>query len=414
MKFNKVVAVIAIFSFAAQVNAAAVQEQPNGMTTVASDTVSVESDAVTTTPQQEVVVPTNAAVVTEPTAPAVTTAPATAAPVTTAPVTSAQPNTVVEAAPVSESRAEVMRKARQSEEVKTEQKLVEKLEALRLQEERQRAERILGNSGQPAAATAPTAAPAPAPQVVAPVVAPVVVPVVAEPKKEEPAQVTIEKVEIVQPKEEEKAPVEKAESAAAVNAMKVEDQEHKEEKGQDKFFVGGLLGAVNYNASNVKSNYGLGVSVGMNLATNWVIEGSFLYSNHSIDTYWQYPLYRELDQYDFGITAKYYLLSGKLKPFVGGSAIYIYRKYQSRSQFGDYWNVNSSTSEESSNALNGGLTAGVDFAINDKFLIGGGIDYNFNVMNKQDFRSQYSIPTNVKQIEEIEYTVIKVNVKMTF
>ena len=55
-----------------------------------------------------------------------------------------QPTTIVEAQPVQESRAELMRKARQNAEVSTEQKIVEKLEESRLREEQQprRAERL--------------------------------------------------------------------------------------------------------------------------------------------------------------------------------------------------------------------------------------------------------------------------------
>ena len=321
-----------------------------------------------------------------------------------------QPVTVVEAAPVQDSKADYMRKARQNEEVKTEQKIVEKLEESRLREEQARAERLFGNKldGQ-------TAAPAPvvAPVVAAPVVVAEPIPTKQEePKETVPTHVTIEKVEIVQPApiapiKEEKPVIEEASSS------KMDLEEEKPVEGKDRFFIGGTLGAPNYDASNVKSNFGLGVSVGVILKTDWVIEGSFLYSNHSVDTYWQNPLYRDLDQYDLGIGAKYYILSGRLKPFLGGSATYIYRKYQDRVQRGNPWVVNNSV-EETTHSVNAGITAGVDFALNDKIMLGAGLDYNFNIMNKQDFQSSYSIPSGVTPLEEIDYTVFKINAKMTF
>jgi len=387
MKFNKMVAVIAIFSMAAQAHAYSDGSLRRSVTVAANDTAVVTESE----PTQGVVI-MNSNTNTSDTAAV------------------AQPTTVVEASPVTESKAELMRKARQGEEIKTEQKIVEKLEESRLREEQQRAERLFGDRLE----AAPAAAAATSPVVTTPNGAAAATAVVAEPKKEEPkevvpTQVTIEKVEIIQPKDEI---VEKNDKPEGTSALKVEDEV--KEASSDKFFVGGILAAPNYNASNVKSNFGLGVTVGMNLESNWVIEGTFLYSNHSVDTYWQYPLYRELDQFDFSIGAKYYILSGKLKPYVGASATYIYRKYMDRSQGGYYWNIDQSTNEEDSNSVNGGLTAGVDFAISPRVMIGGGVDYSFNIMNRQDFQSTYGLPGGVKPLEEIDYTLIKVNAKMTF
>lgn len=356
MKFNKLVAVLAITTLAVQANA-------QGDTTVIMN--STNSSASTSQAVQ-------------------------------------QPTTVVEAAPVSDSKADLMRKARQNEEIKTEQKIVEKLEESRLKEEQQRAERLFGNKLDAAPAAA-------------------VVPVVAEEKKEEvkkeepkevaptPAQVTIEKIEIVQPKEE---PIkeEKIEPAAV---SKIEVEEEKPVDAKDSFFVGGLLGVANYQASNVKSNYALGFSVGMNFKTNFVLEGSFLYSNHTVDTYWQAPLYRDLDQMDFGVAGKYYILPGKLKPYLGASLTYINRKYTDRIMGWNGQSYNTNQSEET-NAINGGLLGGVDYQINEKFLIGGGLDYNMNISNQNNFLSQYQIPQGVTPLEEVDYYTVKINAKLTF
>lgn len=392
MRFNNLVAVIAITTLAAQANAYSDGTLRRSVKVAQNDTVVSE-----TIPSQGVVIMNSNSNTNSNSAAAVQQ-----------PQAVQQPTTVVEAAPVSDSRADLMRRARQNEEVKTEQKIVEKLEESRLREEQQRAERLFGDRLDTPAAAAPVVTPAPAPAPTptpAPVVEPA--PVVAP----APTQVTIEKVEIVQP-----TPIKEeiVEPAPAPATSKLELDEEPSEPSENRFFVGGILGSPNYNASNVKSNFGLGVSVGTLLPTNWAIEGSFLYSNHSVDTYWQYPLYRDLDQYDLGIAAKYYILSGRLKPYVGGSATYIYRKYQDRTMFGDYWNTNPTATEEDTHSVNAGLTAGVDFAVSESILLGAGVDYNFNLMSNQDFHSQYAIPTGVKALEEIDYTVIKVNAKMLF
>jgi hypothetical protein len=326
----------------------------------------------------------------------------------TAQAATAQPTTVVEAAPVQESKADLMRKARQSEEVKTEQKIVEKLEESRLKEEQQRAERLFGNKLDTPAETQKVEQQQ--------VVAPVVVEAPQEEKKEEKPQVTIEKVEIIQP-----APIAKEEKLEAAPldarlAMK-EDVKKDEEEAKDRFFVGAMLAAPNYNTSNVKTNYGLGVSVGINLATNWSVEASFLYSNHSVDTYWTPGLFKDLDQYDVGVSAKYYILSGKLKPYLGGSVTYIKRTYQDRAY---NWNGGGSVAtgwaSQDTDAVDAGLLGGVDFEISKKILIGAGVDYNFNVMNKNDFRTmytQYGLP-DTRPLEEIDYYTVKATAKFLF
>lgn len=317
----------------------------------------------------------------------------------------AQPATVVEAAPVQDSKADLMRKARQNEEVKTEQKIVEKLEESRLKEEQARAERLFGNKLD--AQTEHKAEEAKVEKV--------------EAKKEEVVpQVTIQKVEIIQPApavvEKSAAKEEKSEDLAD-SKLSLKQEAKQEEVKTDRFFVGALLAAPNYNTSNVKTNYGLGVTVGMNLASDFVIEGSFLYSNHSVDSFWAPQfLFKDLDQYDVSIAAKYYILSGRLKPFVGGSVTYIKRSYTDRVY---NWNGGSQGlgwGSQETDAVNMGLLAGVDFEVSKQILIGAGVDYNFNVMNKNEFRNiynQYGM-TNVRPLEEIDYYTLKVGAKFLF
>lgn len=344
---------------------------------------------------QETAAPTQEVVVINSNTPSTTTQSATQ-----------QPATVVEAAPVQESRAELMRKARQNEEVKTEQKIVEKLEESRLKEEQARAERLFGNKLD---AQTETKAETKAEEAK------------VEVKKEEVVpQVTIQKVEIVQPAPavvEKPAKEEKLDDEIDGKlALKQEEAKPIEEK-TDRLFVGALLAAPNYNTSNVKTNYGLGATVGMNLASDFVVEGSFLFSNHSVDSFWAPQfLFKDLDQYDVSVAAKYYILSGRLKPFLGGSVTYIKRVYTDRVY---NWNGGSQGlgwGSQETDAVNMGLLGGVDFEISKRILIGAGIDYNFNVMNKNEFRNMYSLHgiNNVRPLEEVDYYTLKVGAKFLF
>jgi opacity protein-like surface antigen len=77
---------------------------------------------------------------------------------------------------------------------------------------------------------------------------------------------------------------------------------------------------------------------------------------------------------------------------------------------------NSATSSEQTQAVDVGLLAGAEFAINDNLMIGGGVDYNHNIMNnRNNFVSVYNLqPDDTKALEEIDYYTVKINAKLTF
>jgi outer membrane protein W len=390
MKFTKLVATIAIIAFAVNANA-----YSDGTLRRGSDVKVAQNDTTaTSTSTKEVNININT---------------------NSAQQASAQPTTVVEAAPVAESKAEGLRKARQDAEVSTEQKIVEKLEDSRLQEERARADRLFGNKLDPQPAVAPAPVPAPAPVVAAPAPAPA-------PVQEKPAQVTIEKVEIIQPAAIAPVPAEPvAESKANIK------EEAAAEPAKAKYYVSGLAGNLSYQANNVHSNYGLGVAVGTILDERIALELGYFYSNSSIDDIWQGGIYHKLDQNDLSASGKYYILSGKLKPYLGGSVSYINRKYQDV-QTNVYSNQNSFgnngyySGSESTQSVDMGVLAGVDFAINEQFMVGLGVDYNFNVMTMNNMpNNQYYVwngqgyqSVNVQQLEKINFYAIKANAKFTF
>lgn len=387
MKFNKLIAVVAIISLAVQANA---QEGLRRTTVAQNDTTEAAAES-----KQNVII--NVA----PTAQA-----------------SQQPATVVEAQPVVESKADKMRKARQEAEVNTEMKIVEKLEESRLKEEQDRADRLFGTKLDPAASA----------QLEEAVKKSEVAPVAPAPVA--PTQVTIEKVEIVQPAPAPLAPpeiksitpMEEVQPAApapvAKSSLAIEEEAPKAPKA-NQLYVNGSLGGMNYGAGNVKSNLAGGFAVGNLMNEQVAVEASFLYSNHYIDTFWNPGIYREMDQYDIGATAKYYILKGtQLKPYVGAGAAYIIRNYSQRIVTSNGWQTQtvSGPDEESTESLNFLATAGLDFKLNDTFTIGGSADYSANLWTKNefDFGNYGQLPADTRPIEEINFWTLKATATVTF
>lgn len=326
----------------------------------------------------------------------------------------AQPTTVVEAEPVLDSKAERLRKARMGQEVQTETKIVEKLEESRLKEEQQRAERLFGDKLEPV--TAPVPAPAPAAQATPPPA-----PAPAEPKA--PQQVNIQIIQPVPEKREEK-PVERAERAerperldsiTAESAMETPDESAP--MTAKPYYVSGMLALPTYGVGNMKTNYGLGFTVGTLVNPNWALEGSLIYSNHNIDTFWDFNLYREMSQYDIQAVAKYNIMTGNLRPYVGGGAAYVYRKYNDRIKDPRLQYVTFQNSPQSldTHTVNLVLVGGVDFDINQSFGIGAGLDYNKPVMarNTPNF-TNYGLPSDSKPVEEFDYYTFKINARYNF
>jgi hypothetical protein len=335
------------------------------------------------------------------------------------PSTASQPVTTVEAAPATESHAEALRRQRQQAEMNTEQKIVEKLEDERLQEENARAERLFGSKKeqqqQAAPVVAPVVAPAPTPAPAPVVTTPAPAPTAAAPAPvpAQPQQVTIEKVEIIQPPAPIPTPVEKSEPAA--ETTKAEADKIEDEAIPAKFYVGALLGNLSYGSDNVKSNYGLGVDVGTILQNHWALGLSYLYSNSNINDYWYpYQLFHTMNQSDLTAYVKYYILSDRLKPYVGGSVSWVNRQYTD--QYLNYNGGYTAAGTTSTNAIDAGLLGGVDFAITPKFMLGLGAAYNFNVATTNDinFASYNMSGSGIEPLEKMSYWTFLISAKFVF
>jgi hypothetical protein len=325
---------------------------------------------------------------------------APAALVAPAPAIQKQPTTLVEASPLQESRAEQLRKARQDAEIQTEQKIVEKLETSRLEDEKRRSEALFGDKfnqlqNKEAAAPAPQTVPVVVPeQVVAPA------PVKAELDKE----------------------AVRNEVRASLSEMK--DEEAKK-KPAAKTFFSGLVGMGDYpDVKNVRGKYSVGFSVGQKYNDHLLLEGSFIYSQFDVEQqfgggyfwtgvgYEYFPRITEMNQYQGSAVLKYQILGGMLRPVFGGAAAYTYRTFTD-SQLGYGGN------DAQSHSVDVGLVTGADLEVSETFTIGLDIRYMWNLTSRTNNSGlQRSFSQTVygsdTAIEKLNYMNIGVVGRATF
>ncbi len=335
----------------------------------------------------------------QPTAPTVTSAPAvasvsaTAAPVAPAaattvtataiaappasapaPVMQEQPTTVIEAAPLTTSSADDLRKVEEQTEVQTEQKIAEKLEQERIAAEKERQQQILNSMSSltPAASTqAATAQPATAPQ---------------------PPSVIV-----VSPAQNQQS----APSKDQIQEMVKEDisniNKPNEETGH--YFMSGSVGQINYHSSDISSFGAASLSVGKEFPSNWDVSGDFGYSNNNVNQ--SYFLFQNMQQYSLGLTARYVFFNGMIRPSLGGAVDYVRRQYSGlQDATGTYYSAGGSPlDQQTTDAVDAGVVADIDLAVSKNFLIGLEYRYMMNVgyqyegqnwMNTQAYRNYLS------------------------
>lgn len=332
-----------------------------------------------------------------------------------------QPQVDVVAAPLTKSRAEQIREARQQAEVNTENKIVEKLEQSRIDDEKRRANVLFGepfnqlsnqnniqaqnvnvnqqNAVQQAAVVAPAA-------------------VVAQP-------VPV----VVAPKEDENERRERIREE--VRAALKSEQPVPEETLQTRYF-GAMAGIGDYpDANNVKGNYSLGASFGTVYDKTLAVEGIFTYSDYTVDQYrgGYYDYYynvlipRKVDahQYAGALAIKYIFLDGMIKPIVGGLVQYSYRTYNwSNDQYGYGYSGSTGANggDANSHAVDIGAVTGVDVAFNKKFTLGFEFKYMWNLASRVNNGSNanwfVSNGYNEKPIEKLQYYTMGVVGRVNF
>jgi len=280
---------------------------------------------------------------------------------------SAQPATVVQAAPVGgESRAEQLRKARESAEIANEQRVVEKLEESRLQDEKARADRLFNNNQNVEAQ--PVQVQPVQVQQVQPAPQPVVQPVQVQQVQQAPAPVA--------------APAEASVKAEVVEAKIVE-----EEIKKDRMYLSGGIGTSQYyGVINVSSNAAAALAVGWQPGINERLnyEGTFMYSNYYINEYWKPPFmaFKEMAQYNFGGAIKYAFTTSAFRPYAGGLVNYTYRSYSNRGPC----LCGNAPATLSSSAVDVGVLLGADYRLTRDFAVGLEYKYIMNLWAKSDDR----------------------------
>ena len=305
-----------------------------------------------------------------------------------------QPTTFVEASPLVESRAEQIRRARKSAEIATEQKIVEKLEASRMEDERRRADALFGdrfNSQAPNPALQAPSAPAPTPVVIAP-----------PPRAESPV------VDRDLIREEIRA-AQEAEKSVPETAL-------------TRNYMTGLAGLTEYpGVNNVRGNYTVGFNVG-SVSEGLVIEGGFTYSNFSVDqlNYFSYlPSRVDVNQYQGHFAVKLEIDAGRVRPFAGGVAALSYRNYTwDRGLYSPSPYSYSQDQSASSTAIDMGVTGGVDLLISSRMSVGLDMKYLFNLTNRRSNDRSIYYDSNTyaygKPLEELNYYSIGLGLKYLF
>lgn len=328
-----------------------------------------------------------------------------------------QPTMVVEATPLSESRAEAIRKARQDAELHTEQKIVEKLEVSRMEDEKKRADVLFGDKFQQMQNGQG--------QTVQQVQVQAVQPVAVQP-------VAVAPVQVQEVKPDNTRDIVREEIRAAMKA----DEESVDTPIESRYF-GAIVGIGDYpEVRNVKGNYSLGASFGTKY-DNFIVEGSFLYSNYRVETgatpyssygygygsyaysgYGYIPAAVDVNQYSGALAAKYEFFGGFIRPNVGGVIQYSYRTFAwaNDSYYGYNPNYGNNGTSASSHAIDVGVVGGADLAFTPKFALGLDFRYMFNMASRVDTNNSYWMTSSQygTPIEKLQYYVMSITGKVTF
>lgn len=283
------------------------------------------------------------------------------------PVVQKQPETTVESSPLSNSRADGIRRGRQEEELRTESKIVEKLEQSRLEDEKRRAAILFGDKfdnlqNQPQQPQAVQLAPVQ------------VAPIQAPSSQVQPQPIIINQNETLT----------RDAVREEVRAALTEDDKSILPSIEQKYFTATAAIGQYPDIESIQGNYALGAGFGTRF-DYFLVEGSFLYSNYTMDARYVDSFYNvrsanfDMNQYQGIISTKYQLIGGFVRPVIGGLMAYSYRQYvaNSNTAYGA-----TGTEFGTSHAIDLGIIAGVDLEFNDKMSAGFDIKYMYNMSNK--------------------------------
>lgn len=322
-----------------------------------------------------------------------------------------QPTTIIEASPLGESSAERIRRSRQDAEVQTEQRIVEKLEQSRMEDEKKRANILFGDkfnqlNNNNEVQQAP----------------------VQQPVYTQPVQVQ----QVNEPKENTRDIIREE----LASALKVEEQ--LPQAPLETKYVAGILGIGDYpDTRQVRGNYALGVAFGTKY-DNFIVEGSFLYSNYTVEGQGYYsgaystgynygypysnsypyanngvyiPDTIDVQQYSGSLAAKVQLFSGIIKPVFGGIVSYSYRGYSWDNKSYGYVN----DTKANSSAIDIGALIGADLEFSPKYSLGLDYRYMWNLSSRVNGGNTWmSGPQYGTQLEKLQYYVMSLVGRVNF
>jgi hypothetical protein len=148
-------------------------------------------------------------------------------------------------------------------------------------------------------------------------------------------------------------------------------------------YISPLLGITNTNADNIDSGLATGVAMGSRFATNFSVEGSFLYSDVSLDGNAYeviddnvYPSFEEVQQFSLGAGVSYHFYHwGIFQPKISGLLAYTYRDFDG-SRYGN--------ASASSTAVDAGIGIGADMTISKNVTVGAELRWMNNLSYSRD------------------------------
>lgn len=314
-----------------------------------------------------------------------------------------QPTTVVEAAPLSLSKAEELRKSREETEVDTERKIVEKLEQARIEAEKKRQAQLLNAFEGAAAGTAAAVTATPVEKPAAAAVETKAPPVAAA-QPIQPQVIVVQPAAAPAPAVEAAKPVTIDDVRGAVReelrASQPEVEETPEKKSENYIAVN--VGMLDYDSADIQTNGAVNLAFGKIFEDRWAVDFGVGLASAYVDE--SAFAYRKLDQFSLGVGAKFLILTGRIRPSIGGVLNFVNRQYSTLRDSTTGQPIY--TDELNSDALEAGFVMGVDFLVSENLVLGAEYrfmsnltyQYDVEVFNTPGYRNAYG--SNVTPLEE--------------
>lgn len=189
---------------------------------------------------------------------------------------------------------------------------------------------------------------------------------------------------------------------------------------QNNFYIGGSFGFGAYpEANNIQSGGAVNLSIGYIISNALMLELGAGYGQYKMDAP-NYTIFNRRDEYDINqysaqAAAKYRLLEGPIVPNVGVLVSYTQRQLTLKNPYNS--TNGQSVDAGTTNATDAGLTAGLEYEINETFALGADIRYMFNVANNAGDGATVvngNFTNNNTAIEKLQYYNAGITARVNF